>query len=89
MAHDTIEVVIAGAVILRGEHYLIARRSEHEEEYPGVLSFVSGTIEPEDFVQADVLHAMLRREIREEVGVEVADFHVAPGNPRRSGCGGR
>lgn len=77
MAHDTIQVVIASAAILRGEQYLIARRSEHEEEYPGVLSFVSGTIEPQDISQPDVLHAMLRREIREEVGVEVADFRYA------------
>jgi len=77
MAHDTIQVVIASAAILRGEQYLIARRSEHEDVYPGVLGFVSGTIEPEDRGQADVLHTMLRREIMEEVGVEVEGFCYA------------
>lgn len=74
MAHDTIQVVIATAAIVRGEHYLISRRSEHEDEYPGVLGFVSGTLEPEDIGQPDVLHAMLRREIMEEVGVQARNF---------------
>ncbi len=68
MAHDTIEIVIASAAILRGEQYLISRRSEHEEEYGGILGFVSDTIEGEDIGQPDVLHTMLRRESREEVG---------------------
>ena len=47
-------------------------RGEGEEYLPRVLSFPGGKVEGADFLQ-DVLEITVRREIKEEVGVEVHD----------------
>ncbi len=61
---------LAGAVYDRGR-YLIARRGAGESHMPGTLSLIGGGIESQDEQSADVLRSTLRREIMEEVGVQI------------------
>ena len=60
-------------VVFRGSQYLAVMRSEEEEHAGGTLGFAGGTIEDEDKT-GDVLVNCLRRELREEVGVEVGNM---------------
>ncbi|MDX1613524.1 MAG: NAD(+) diphosphatase [Candidatus Promineifilaceae bacterium] len=60
---------ISPAVIVlveRGDHLLLARSKRHP---PGLFSVLAGFVEP-----GETLEAAIRREIREEVGIEVADI---------------
>jgi 8-oxo-dGTP diphosphatase len=60
------------AVIYDGDRYLMAFRSEQEAHAGGTLAFAGGKVEGMDI--ENVLEETLRREIREEVGVEVNDL---------------
>jgi len=59
-------------VIWDGDRCLMAFRSEQEAHAGGTLAFPGGKAEGTD--AAGALEETLRREIREEVGIEVADF---------------
>lgn len=63
-------VNVEGAVYRKGR-YLIVRRGSDETHMPGRLSLVGGGIESQDEQDTDVLLATLRREIVEEVGVQI------------------
>ena len=65
-------VVNVEGVIYDGDRYLMAFRSEEEAHAGGALAFAGGKAEHTD--TANVLEETLRREIGEEVGVEVEDF---------------
>lgn len=52
--------------------YLFIVRGEDEEHAPGTFGFPGGTLEA-PAGETDVLTATARREVREEVGVEIAD----------------
>jgi ADP-ribose pyrophosphatase YjhB (NUDIX family) len=70
MSADPRYVVNVEAAIYRGDRWLLVRRSEQEVHAGGTLSLIGGKVE--DAVVADaVLEDTLRREVREEVGVEV------------------
>ena len=62
---------VEGAVY-RGDQWLFIRRSMKEEHAGGQLSFVGGTVEHEGF-SSDILERTLRRELFEEVGIEVKE----------------
>lgn len=65
-------VNVEGAIVHDGR-YLLVVRGEEEEHAAGVLALVGGKLEGTD----EELHACedcLRREIREEVGVEVGEM---------------
>jgi len=71
-------IVNVEAAIIKGDRYLMITRSEQESHAGGTLSMVGGKVDP---IQADVdndaiLETTIRREIREEVGVEVADSMI-------------
>jgi 8-oxo-dGTP diphosphatase len=64
-------VVNVEAAVYRDDRYLMVIRSEAEAHAPGTLSLIGGT--PDRAGDIDhILEETLRREIREEVGVEVA-----------------
>lgn len=65
-------VVNVEGVIWDGDRYLMAFRSEQEAHAGGTLAFPGGRAEGTN--AADALEETLRREVREEVGVEVSDF---------------
>jgi 8-oxo-dGTP diphosphatase len=65
-------VVNVGAFIWHAGRYLMMVRGAGEEIAPGALTQPGGKIEVAGFAQ-DVIEATLAREVREEVGVEIAD----------------
>jgi 8-oxo-dGTP diphosphatase len=65
-----LHIVNVEAAILAGDRYLIIERGAEEAHAAGMLSFVGGKVDVDGGV-ADVLERTLRREIAEEVGVEV------------------
>ena len=67
-------IVNVEGIVYRTEdsRYLMMVRGKGEEVLPGVLSFLGGKVEGAEFVQ-DVLESTVRREIMEEVCVEVYD----------------
>jgi len=65
-------VVNVGAFIWHEGRYLMIVRGAGEEIAPGALTQPGGKIEVAGFAQ-DVIEATLVREVREEVGVEIAD----------------
>lgn len=65
-------VINIEAAIYREDKYLIIKRSEKEEHAPGVLSLVGGKVE-ETKAENNVLENSVKREILEEVGVEVSN----------------
>ncbi|NLX61275.1 MAG: NUDIX domain-containing protein [Tissierellia bacterium] len=74
MDYNLYVVNVEGA-IYKGDKWLIIKRSEEEEHGPGLMTLVGGKVEING-VQDGVLEDTLRREIREEVGIEVAeDMH--------------
>jgi 8-oxo-dGTP pyrophosphatase MutT (NUDIX family) len=63
-------IVNVEGVILKEGKYLMIVRGEDEEQAPGTLATVGGKVEEPGTSEA-VLEETLRREIREEVGIEV------------------
>lgn len=66
-------IVNVEGVVRRGERYLLTVRSEKEAHAPGTLSLPGGKVEFSDAVQ-DTFEHTLKREIREETGVEVENL---------------
>ena len=65
-------VNVEGAIVRDG-HYLLVIRGPGETHAAGLLSLVGGKVE--DAGNADhILEETLRREIQEEIGVEVSDM---------------
>ena len=64
-----IVIDVEGAVERNGE-YLMIVRGQAESHAPGALSFPGGKVEPTDGPD-NALESALRREVREETGVEV------------------
>lgn len=65
-------IVNVEAAIYKDDKWLIIKRSEKEEHSPGILAMVGGKIESKSAVYG-ILEENLRREIMEEVGVEVSE----------------
>ena len=67
-------VNVEGAVVKDGR-YLMIVRGEGEEYAAGVLAFPGGKVE-DDEMASSVLEETVRRELREEVDIEVGDEMV-------------
>ncbi len=66
-------VIVEGAIFKDGR-YLLVVRGEQEDHAPGILALVGGKVEVfEDPAQDNVLENTLRREILEEVTIEIED----------------
>lgn len=63
-------IVNVEAVVTDGERYLMAVRSEQEQHATGGITFAGGKVEDAGSTD-NILEETARREIREEVGVEV------------------
>ena len=66
-------IVNVEGAIYKNEKWLLIRRSEKEEHAGGVLSLVGGKVE-EEGTSSDILERTLKREITEEVGIEVSNL---------------
>lgn len=65
-------IVAVKAWVKKGDKYLLARRGLNEIHMPGVWSLPGGKVENEGEV-VDVMQATLKKEIMEEVGLEITD----------------
>lgn len=91
------EVVIT-AIIVKNGKYLITRRSAKKKRFPGMWTVPGGKMEANDYLQLpkdtehywyNVLERTLRREVQEEVGIEIDNIEYvtslatvhADGNP--------
>lgn len=63
-------IVNVEAAIKKGDNWLLVKRSDAEEHAAGAISLVGGKVEGTDITN-NTLEETLRREILEEVGVEV------------------
>ncbi|HDY72779.1 MAG TPA: NUDIX domain-containing protein [bacterium] len=77
--HYLHEVAIT-AIIVKDGKYLITRRSPKKRRFPGMWTVPGGKMETSDYLQLpkdtkyywyNVLERTLRRELKEEVGIEV------------------
>src|SRR5665213_2043062 len=73
------EVAIT-AIIMRGDEYLITRRSPNKKRFPGMWTVPGGRLESKDYLALpkdteaywyNVLERTLAREVREEVGITI------------------
>lgn len=74
---ERVFIVNVEAAIWHDGRYLAAIRGEEEEQAAGALGFVGGKVETNATQENDILENTVRREIREEVGLEVSDVVYA------------
>ena len=76
------EVAIT-AIIIKNDKYLITRRSKDKKRFPGMWTVPGGKLETRDYLTLEkdtqfywynVLERTLRREVKEEVGVEISNI---------------
>jgi 8-oxo-dGTP diphosphatase len=76
-------VLVTGIVVKDGK-YLISKRAENEPNFPGYWTVPGGKLETTDYMNRDkdttehwynVLEDLVRREVREEVGVEIKNIN--------------
>ena len=76
------EVVITAIVIKSGK-YLITRRSANKKRFPGKWTVPGGKLEVSDYIDLpketefywyNVLEKVLKREVKEEVGIEIKNI---------------
>jgi len=72
--------VVATCIVKKDGKYLIAKRSDKEKVFPGLWTVPGGRIETTDYTHLpkttsqhwyDVIHHSLRREVKEETGLEI------------------
>ncbi len=73
------EVAIT-AIVMRGDQFLITRRSPNKKRFPGMWTVPGGKLEAKDYLELpkdtesywyNVLERTLAREVKEEVGIEI------------------
>lgn len=78
--HQYLHEVAITAIIVKGGKYLIARRSPNKKRFPGMWTVPGGKMETSDYLQLpkdtkhywyNVLERTLRREVKEEVGIDI------------------
>src|SRR3989344_7016947 len=76
------EVVIT-AIVVRDGKYLITRRSAQKPRFPNMWTVPGGKLETKDYLDLpkdtehywyNVLEKVLRREVKEEVGIEIKNI---------------
>lgn len=76
------EVAIA-AIIIKDKKFLIIRRSKNKKRFPGMWTVPGGKLETNDYINLpketkdywyNVLEKVLRREVKEEVGLEIENI---------------
>lgn len=65
-------IVAVKAWVKKGDKYLLARRGMNEVHMPGVWSIPGGKVDDDDET-VNILQETLKREVLEEVGVEITD----------------
>lgn len=80
MSSNLLHEVAITAIIVKDGKYLITERSKHKKRFPGKWTIPGGKLEVEDYINLpkdtqdywyNVLEKVLRREVKEEVGIEI------------------
>ena len=104
MENKFLHEVVITAIIMKDGKYLVTRRSPNKKRFPCMWTVPGGKLETNDYINLpketkdywyNVLEKVLKREVMEEVGLEIknieyvtslATVHGDPSNP--SGQGG-
>lgn len=80
MSDKLLHEIVITAIIVKDEKYLITRRSMQKPRFPGMWTVPGGRLETSDYINLpkqtehywyNVLEQVLRREVSEEVGLEI------------------
>ncbi len=80
MDNQLLHEVVITAIVVRDGKYLITRRSPNKKRFPGMWTVPGGKLETDDYINLpketefywyNVLERTLRREVKEEVGLEI------------------
>ncbi|MCC6290763.1 NUDIX domain-containing protein [Candidatus Nomurabacteria bacterium] len=83
MENKYLHEVAITAIILKDGKYLITRRSVNKKRWPGMWTVPGGKLETGDYINSpkdthgywyNVLEKVLRREVKEEVGLEISNI---------------
>lgn len=81
MENKYLHEVAITAIIVKNEKYLITRRALSKKRFPGMWTVPGGKLETYDYINLpkdtadywyNVLEKVLRREVKEEVGLEIS-----------------
>lgn len=80
MENKVLHEVVITAIVYNSNQYLITKRSEDEDRFPGMWTVPGGKLETDDYtsLQKDtdihwynVLEQVLEREVKEEAGIDI------------------
>ena len=83
MENKYLHEVAITAIIIKNGKYLITRRSPNKKRFPGMWTVPGGKLETDDYINLpkdttdywyNVLEKVLRREVKEEVGLEIENI---------------
>ena len=83
MAKNYLHEIVITAIVVKDGKYLITRRSISKNRFPGMWTVPGGRLEVEDYVALpkesehywyNVLEKVLKREVKEEVGIEIKNI---------------
>lgn len=83
MENNYLHEVAITAIIVKDGSYLITRRSPNKKRFPGMWTVPGGRLEPKDYIDLpkdttdywyNVLEKVLRREVKEETGLDIANI---------------
>ncbi len=83
MDNHYLHEVVMTAIIIKDGKYLITRRSPNKKRFPGTWTVPGGKLETNDYIGLpkdtkdywyNVLEQVLKREVKEEVGLEIANI---------------
>ena len=83
MENKLLHEVVMTAIIVKDGKYLITRRSPNKKRFPSMWTVPGGKLETNDYVNLpketkdywyNVLEKVLRREVKEEVGLEIENI---------------
>jgi len=83
MENKYLHEVVTTAIIVKDGKYLITRRSMQKKRFPGLWTVPGGKLETDDYKKLpkdttdywyNVLEQVLKREVKEEVGLEIKNI---------------
>jgi 8-oxo-dGTP diphosphatase len=83
MENKYLHEVAITAIIIKDGKYLITRRSVNKKRFPGMYTVPGGKLETDDYINLpkdttdywyNVLEKVLRREVKEEVGLDIQNI---------------
>jgi 8-oxo-dGTP pyrophosphatase MutT (NUDIX family) len=82
-ANQFLHEVVITAIIVKNGKYLITRRSPNKKRFPSMWTVPGGKLETDDYISLpkdtehywyNVLEQVLKREVKEEVGIEIKNI---------------